>query len=257
VIPIRDSVRSRSFPYVNVAIILINIAVFLYEVNLSQQQTLTAFGIENRLDVFTTRWGTIPACVFDAVGRETAQSRSIICRDQPNPLLTVFSAMFIHGSWLHIGGNMLFLWIFGDNVEDAMGHVRYLLFYFVSGTLAAFAYGIADATSLTPAIGASGAISGVMGAYIVLFPRATVAAIIGFIILPLPIPAWVMIGFWFISQLFYGVASLSNVDAIGAGGGVAYVAHVGGFVAGAALVHVFVLGRPRRASVRGLYRDAY
>jgi membrane associated rhomboid family serine protease len=257
VIPIRDSVRTRSFPYVNVAIILVNIAVFLYEVNLSQQRTLTAFGVATQLDVFTVHWGNIPACTFDALGRATVQSRSIVCRDQPNPILTPFSAMFIHGSWLHIAGNMLFLWIFGDNVEDAMGHARYLVFYLLVGLLAAFAHGMVDATSLTPAIGASGAISGVMGAYIVLFPRATVAAIIGFIIIPIPIPAWVMIGFWFVTQVFYGVSSLGNVDAVGAGGGIAYFAHIGGFIAGAALVHVFVLGRGRRASARGRYQDVF
>jgi membrane associated rhomboid family serine protease len=242
-IPITDSVRARSFPFVNVSLIVINLLVFLYEVYLSQDRVLTRFGVGTELDNFIAHWGNIPACTFDALGRDSIEGRSAICGDQPEPLLTPFTAMFMHGSWLHIAGNMLFLWIFGDNIEDAMGHLRYLIFYLLAGVLAAFAHGFIDATTTTPAVGASGAISGVMGAYIVLFPRATVAAILGFIIIPIPIPAWLMIGFWFVSQLFYGVSSLGEID--GVGGGVAYFAHIGGFIAGAALVQVFILGRER------------
>ena len=147
--------------------------------------------------------------------------------------------MFMHGSWLHILGNMLFLWIFGDNVEDAMGHVLYAAFYLIVGTAGAVTHGLVDPNALTPAIGASGAIAGVMGAYIVLFPRATVAVIIPiFFFIPFPLPAFVLIGFWFVAQLFSGFSSLGP-DAVGAGGGVAYFAHIGGFIAGALLVNVF------------------
>ena len=244
-IPIRDSVHSRSFPYVNVSIIVICLLVFIYEVQLSQD---VIRGNITELDRFIARWGNIPACTFDALGRDTHLSapEAAQCNYQPRPVLTIFSAMFMHGSWLHVLGNMLFLWIFGDNVEDAMGHVRYAVFYLLAGTLAAFTHGIINANDLTPAIGASGAIAGVMGAYIVLFPRATVAAFIGFIFIPIPIPAFILIGFWFISQAFYGVASL-GVDAVGGGGGVAYFAHIGGFIAGALLVKLFVLGRPAQA----------
>ncbi len=244
-IPISDSVRRRTFPYVNVAIIVTCLLVFLYEVTLSQS---VIRGNVTELDRFIYQWGNVPGCTFDALGRDIALSRNgqTVCDGQPNPLLTVFTAMFMHGSWLHILGNMLFLWIFGDNVEDAMGHTRYALFYLLVGVLGALAHGLTDAASLTPAIGASGAIAGVMGAYIVLFPRATVAVIFGFIFIPIPLPAWLLIGFWFIAQTFYGVSSL-GVDAVGAGGGVAYFAHIGGFVAGAALVKLFVFGRPRVA----------
>ena len=242
-IPIFDSVRSRSFPVVNVAIIAINLTVFLYEVALSQQ---SIGGRITELDRFIFHWGNIPACTLDALGRDVFAARSAVCGTQPDPRWTPITAMFIHGSWLHVGGNMLFLWIFGDNVEDAMGHLRYAIFYLLVGALAASAHMAVNASDLTPAVGASGAIAGVMGAYLVLFPRATVAVIIPiFFFIPFPLPAFVLIGFWFVAQLFSGFSSLGP-DAVGAGGGVAYFAHIGGFIAGALLVQVFVLGRPRR-----------
>jgi membrane associated rhomboid family serine protease len=153
--------------------------------------------------------------------------------------------MFMHGSWLHILGNMLFLWIFGDNVEDAMGHLLYGAFYLLTGVLASLSHGLVNAESLTPAIGASGAVAGIMGAYIVLFPRATITALLPFFLLiPVQVPAIFLIGIWFLLQLFSGVSSL-GVDAVGSGGGVAYFAHIGGFIAGGVLVNVFVLGRRR------------
>ena len=244
-IPIHDSVRGRSVPWVNVAIIVINFVVFFYELALRQQQITPGL---TELDRFIYHWGNIPACMFDALGRnENLNAQGLrLCADQPNPVLTVITAMFIHGGWLHILGNMLFLWIFGDNVEDAMGHVRYAVFYLLVGAIAAFVQAFASADELTPAIGASGAIAGVMGAYIVLFPRATVAVIIPiFFFIPFPLPAWVLIGFWFVAQLLSGFSSVGT-PAVGAGGGVAYFAHIGGFLAGAALVHLFVVGRPRR-----------
>ncbi|MDP9237762.1 MAG: rhomboid family intramembrane serine protease, partial [Chloroflexota bacterium] len=238
-IPVYDSVRSRSFPIVNVTIILINFIVFFYEIALSQQQ----LGLRtSELDRFIFHWGNIPACTFDALGRNLAEARSATCLQQPDARWTILAAMFMHGGWLHILGNMLFLWIFGDNVEDAMGHARYAIFYLLVGTLAAFAHMFVNPHDLTPAIGASGAIAGVMGAYIVLFPRATVAVIIPiFFFIPFPLPAFVLIGFWFVAQIFSGFASLGP-NAVGAGGGVAYFAHVGGFIAGAVLVNLFVLG---------------
>jgi membrane associated rhomboid family serine protease len=242
-IPIRDSERSRSIPYVNVTIIAVNIAVFLYEVSLSNQ----AIGARaTELDRFIYHWANIPACTFDALGwsRSLAGSGANICHGQPHPAWTIFSAMFMHGSWIHVLGNMLFLWIFGDNVEDAMGHVLYAIFYLLVGTAGSITHGIVNPDALTPALGASGAIAGVMGAYIVLYPRATVSTL--FIFVPVPLPAFLLIGFWFVSQLFSGVSSL-GVNTVGAGGGVAYFAHVGGFVAGAILVNAFAWQRPRRA----------
>jgi membrane associated rhomboid family serine protease len=240
-IPVSDSVRSRTVPYVNVAIIIINLVVFLYEVYLSQD---VIRGNVTELDRFIRQWGNIPACTFDELGANVdlgAQGR-LVCGEQDQPLLTVFTAMFMHGGWLHIGGNMLFLWIFGDNIEDAMGHARYAIFYLVCGVLASLAQGLVDVNSLQPAIGASGAIAGVMGAYIVLFPRAVVSVIFGIILIPIPVPAFFLIGLWLVIQVFYGWASL-GVDT--ASGGVAYFAHIGGFMAGAALVQLFVLGRRR------------
>ncbi|MBI2724400.1 MAG: rhomboid family intramembrane serine protease [Chloroflexi bacterium] len=243
-IPIADSNRSSTFPWVTVTIIVINFVVFFYEIALSQT---TIRGSVTELDRFIFRWGTIPACTLDALGRSSTEARSAICTQQPHPAWTVFSAMFIHSGWLHIIGNMVFLWIFGDNVEDAMGHARYLVFYLAVGVLATAAYMAVSPAGLTPAVGASGAIAGVMGAYLVLFPRATVAVIIPiFFFIPFPLPAFVLIGFWFIAQLFNGVSSLGP-DAVG-GGGVAYFAHIGGFVSGAALVGAFAVHRTRATS---------
>jgi membrane associated rhomboid family serine protease len=248
VIPFHDSVRSRTFPIVNLTIIAVNFLVFFYEVALSHQ-TIRG-GTE--LDRFIVHWGSIPSCMLDALGRDQHLTRlgARICDGQPQPVLSVLTAMFIHGGWLHILGNMLFLFIFGDNVEDAMGHVGYAVFYLLVGVIAGVTHAIANSGDLTPAIGASGAIAGVMGAYIVLYPRATVDTILFFI--PLPVPAVVLIGVWFALQLLSGFAAI-GATAVGAAGGVAYFAHIGGFLAGALLVHVFTLGRPppRYRRVRG------
>jgi membrane associated rhomboid family serine protease len=241
-IPIYDSVRSRTFPWVNVTIIALNFVVFLYEVSLSHRAVAGGF---TQLDTFIFHWGNIPACTLDQFGHHVLQARSRVCAAQPHASWTIVTAMFMHGGWLHILGNMIFLWIFGDNVEDAMGHALYALFYLLVGAAAAFVHMYVNATDLTPALGASGAIAGVMGAYIVLFPRATVAVIIPFLFfIPFPVPAFLLIGFWYVAQLFNGVSSLGP-QTVGAGGGVAYFAHIGGFLAGALLVNVFAVNYPR------------
>ena len=243
-IPYSDTVRGRGFPYVNVALIIANLLVFMYQVTLSQQEIIGDF---TELDRFINEWGNIPACTFDALGwGELTVAGATRCDAQPYPLLTVISSMFIHGGWLHLAGNMLFLWIFGDNVEEAMGHVRYLAFYFLCGIAGAFAQGLTDVDSLVPAIGASGAIFGVMGGYVLLYPRGAIYAFPFFFI---PIPAWAFIGVYFFLQLNAGIAGLGP-DAVGAGDGVAYFAHIGGFVAGLALVKPFMWGRPRPARRR-------
>jgi len=241
-IPIHDSIRSRSFPYVNLVIIAINFVVFFYEVTLSQQ---VFRGQISQLDVFIYHWGNIPACTLDSLGQHQALSVGdrAMCASQPEPSWTIFTGMFIHGSWLHILGNMLFLWIFGDNVEDSMGHALYAVFYLLVGAMSSFAHMLVNASDMTPAVGASGAIAGVMGAYIVLFPRATVAVIIPiFFFIPFPVPAFLLIGLWFLAQVFSGFASLGP-STVGAGGGVAYFAHIGGFLAGALLVNFFAVRR--------------
>ena len=241
-IPIHDSIRSRSIPYVNVTIIAINFVVFLYELSLSQQHI---HGQLSQLDIFIYHWGNIPACTLDSLaGHQTLTfGDRALCTTQPEPSWTIFTALFIHGSWLHILGNMLFLWIFGDNVEDSMGHALYAVFYLLVGAISSFAHILVNSSDLTPAVGASGAIAGVMGAYIVLFPRATVAVIIPILFfIPFPVPAFFLIGLWFLVQVFSGFATLGP-STVGASGGIAYFAHIGGFIAGALLINVFAVRR--------------
>ncbi len=251
-IPIGDSVRSRSFAYVNTAIIAVNVVVFLYELTLSTYpnmlfRTLPGLGFFSELDLFFFDWGTLPACLSERFGFDAAahpRELQVLCPDSGQVLLTPFTAMFIHGGWFHLIGNMLFLWVFGDNVEDAMGHARYAVFYAIAGLAATAAHVAVNQSDLVPAIGASGAIAGVLGAYLILYPRATITAIlpIFFVWMPFYLPAALLIGFWFLLQIFSGVAAL-GADVVGAGGGVAWFAHIGGFVAGLVLVRLFVIGR--------------
>jgi len=224
-IPIGDSVRARTFPYVNVAIISANFLVFLYEV-----------GFVSNIDRFFFDWAVVPAELTDYLGNTG---------DHPlRVLFTPITAMFLHGGWLHIVGNMIFLWVFGDNVEDAVGHLRYLGFYLLCGIAATAVQVGVDPNSQVPMLGASGAIAGVLGAYLVLYPRATIATLImPFFFWTAYVPAFLLIGFWFFLQLFNGVASIGY--AVGASEGVAWWAHVGGFSAGFLLLWFF---RPRRRS---------
>jgi membrane associated rhomboid family serine protease len=211
VIPIGDENAGTAVkPYVNWTIIGLCVVVFLFELILSPA----------RLDAFFLQWGAIPAEI-----------------SRFHDLYGLITSMFLHGGWAHLIGNMLFLFVFGDNIEDAMGHISYLLFYLLTGIIAGLAQILLSPSSTIPLIGASGAISGVLGAYIVLFPQGKVRALIFFgyfgqIVL---VPAWVMIGIWFALQLFSGLASLGAPDV----GGVAFWAHVGGFVSGALLVWLF------------------
>ena len=202
-IPLRDNIQSRTVPFVNYAIIGINILAFFYELSLGAGE----------LNAFFYDYGVVPAKVTGG-GFE------------PYPFLT---SMFLHGGWMHIIGNMLFLWIFGDNVEDRMGHVVYVFFYLLSGIGATALHIVTDTGSRLPTIGASGAIAGVMGAYFVLYPKARVlsAVIIFYFIRLIEIPAVVFLGIWF------GFQFLSGLIAFGAeGGGVAFWAHIGGFLVG-------------------------
>jgi len=162
---------------------------------------------------------------------------------------TLFTSMFLHGSWMHLIGNMWFLWIFGNNVEDSMGHLRYLLFYVITGLLAAGAHVISDPGSAIPTVGASGAISGIMGAYLILYPRARVKTLVPLVIILtiVNVPAWVMLGYWFVVQLLSSMA-----DSAMTGGGVAFWAHIGGFGAGVLLVKVFANDRLVSAKRSGI-----
>jgi membrane associated rhomboid family serine protease len=224
-IPIGDSVRARTVPYVNIAIISANFLVFLYEV-----------GFVGNIERFFFDWAVVPADLTDHLGNPG---------DHPlRVLFTPITAMFLHGGWFHIVGNMIFLWVFGDNVEDAVGHFRYLAFYLLCGIAATAAQVGIDPNSQVPMLGASGAIAGVLGAYLVLYPRATIATLImPFFFWTAYVPAFLLIGFWFFLQLFNGVASIGY--AVGASEGVAWWAHVGGFSAGFLLLWFF---RPRRRS---------
>ena len=190
-----DNYGRRSLPYVTYLLIAANFLVFFIELTLGDQ--------------FVLAYSVVPARLLaDPVGQ----------------FYTIFSAMFMHAGWLHILGNMLYLWIFGDNIEDRIGHGKFLIFYLTCGVAATYAQALADPTSTVPNLGASGAIAGVLGSYLILFPRQRVRVLLFAFIIPLP--AILVIGFWFLLQVF------SEAGAAGASGGVAYMAHIGGFLTG-------------------------
>ena len=217
-IPLRDDNPSQRRPVVTVSIIVVATSVFLWQLSL---------GTRGGQDVVYSL-GLIPSVLFGS-------DRLPVDLAVVPPVLTLISSMFLHGGWLHLIGNMLYLWIFGDNVEDAMGHGRFLLFYLLCGLAAALAQALPDPQSRLPMIGASGAISGVLGAYLLLYPRARVLVLIplGFFIQTVRLPAAVVLLLWF------GLQLLSNLVVPAGSGGVAFRAHVGGFLAGLLLVTVF------------------
>ena len=200
-----DNSARRAFPFVTYLLILVNVIFFIAELLLG--------------DAFIIRWSFVPQ------------------RFLANPagdFITLFSSMFMHAGWLHIAGNMLYLFIFGDNVEDRFGHVKFLIFYLICGLVATFAQMAFNMHSSIPNLGASGAIAGVLGAYILMFPKSQVRVLMGAAVIPLP--ALVVIGVWIVLQFFSGVGSIMNpADE----GGVAYMAHIGGFIAGVILTFIF------------------
>ena len=212
--PLSDDNRGRrSTPVVTWVLIALNVLAFLYELTLG----------ERALNQFFIDYGIIP--------REISDGQN---------LWTLLTSMFLHGGMLHIAGNMLFLWVFGDNVEDVMGHARFLIFYLLCGIVAGLSQVAIDPDSTVATIGASGAISGLLAAYIVCFPhgRVLTGVFIGFIITTFMVPAWMMIGYWIVLQVISGVISLGP-DTSATDGGVAFFAHIGGFVAGLILVWPF------------------
>ena len=210
--PVSDEPEARSVPFVNVAIIIACVLVFLYELNLSMSQVNRFFFDYGVVPRQLDRWLQHPSGLEEPA--------------------TIITSAFVHGGFLHLGGNMLYLWVFGDNVEDALGHLLYALFY-VAAAVGAVALQVAiDTNSVVPMVGASGAISGVMGGYFVLYPTARVNVLFGFFLLP--VPAVFLIGFWFGLQLLSGVATFGTAQ--GASEGVAVWAHVGGFITGLAIV---------------------
>ena len=208
-IPLRDVIPSRTTPYITTTIIILNAIAWLFEVSLPQ----------DTLNQFIGTYGVVPAYF------------------SPPTLIT---SMFLHGSWMHVIGNMWYLWIFGDNVEDRVGHGRFIVFYLLCGTAAAIGQIVMDPTSTLPTIGASGAIAGVMGAYFVLYPQSRVLTLIPLIIFweVIELPAYILLGFWFVMQLFSAGAIAVTASSHGSGG-VAFAAHVAGFVVGMAGVFVF------------------
>ena len=169
-------------------------------------------------------------------------------RFEKEPILSVLYSLFLHGGWLHLLGNMLFLWVFGNNVEDRMGRLRFLLFYVVCGYAASYGFALLNDDSAEPLIGASGAIAGVLGAYLVLYPKARVWVLVPFLVfLPLRLPAWLVLGFWFVLQAVY-----SNGDGVSDAGTVAYAAHIVGFLAGMAIAWPLRAGTPQPPEPRGL-----
>jgi membrane associated rhomboid family serine protease len=253
--PLKDNIPNERFPIVTVALIVINVLAYL----LSIRHGGGLFG--GPADTTTAHFGAIPYeithpgqhCDLATVDTFQGQASTIACTGQPGVTGTAgpqpatwetpITSMFLHGSFLHIAGNMLFLAIFGPNVEDSMGYARYLLFYLLGGLVALAAQILVGPDSMAPTLGASGAIAAVLGGYILLYPRARVLTVIFiiFFFTLVELPALVVLGFWFVEQLYFAAAGLTNP--IGGGGGVAYFAHVGGFIFGLVLIRLFAKHR--------------
>lgn len=229
VVPIRDDNPIQITPYVTYGLILLNLLIFGYELTLSGPE----------LEAFFHTWAVVPReLTASFAGDETATVGAI------PEWMTLITSQFLHGGFLHVAGNMLYLWIFGNNVEDKLGHSKFLTFYLLCGTLAGLTQWFFSSGSSIPSLGASGAIAGVMGAYILRFPRAKILTLVplGFILFPFRIPALFFLGFWFVMQALYGVASLGAPANLGMeSGGIAYWAHAGGFAFGAILGPLFGL----------------
>lgn len=219
-IPIRDDNPTIRKPYLTVTLMVVNTLVFLYSVSLGSRG----------YDLFVIEFGFIPY--------ELVTGKELTWQLAQSPYLTPFTSMFMHGGWMHLIGNMLFLWIFGNNIEDYLGPVKFVIFYIISGLMAIALYTLFGPQSRVPLVGASGAIAGVMGAYMVLFPRARVTVLFIFIFIQfLVLPAKLVLGIWFVYQLVMSFTGSAT------GGGVAWMAHVGGFVFGYALLRIITAVR--------------
>ena len=238
--PLKDDIPSRTTPFVTIGLIVINVLVFLYQASLELSGDPHS---ARAAEAFILEFGAVPCRLVGMCVTTDAF---------PHPFATVFTSMFLHGGLLHVGGNMLYLWIFGDNVEDTFGHGRFLLFYLLSGIAAAAAQVAASPDSSVPMIGASGAVSGVLGAYLLLFPHATILTLVTFVffIRLVHIPAVIVLGFWIVVQFFNGLGAFQTsagpVQTPGGEGGVAWFAHIGGFLTGIALLLIVRPGRQPR-----------
>jgi membrane associated rhomboid family serine protease len=226
-VPINDENPVRITPYVTYGLIIINILVFIYQLTLSPAE----------LQEFFQNYAVVPRQL-------TASFEGVATYDAIPEPLTLITCQFLHGGFLHVGFNMLYLWIFGNNIEEELGSVKFLFFYLTCGALAALAQWFFSASSAVPSLGASGAIAGVMGAYILKFPNATIITILplGIVFIPVRIPAFAFLGFWFVQQAFNGIASLNADISMGMEeGGIAYWAHAGGFIFGIILAPILGL----------------
>lgn len=224
-IPFKDDNPTRTFPAVTIGLIVLNTIIFLWTITTTQRLQDVAFF-----------YGAIPHNLLS------------FQKTQPiHPVMTLFTSMFLHGGFFHLIGNMLYLWIFGNNIEDVLGHFRFLIFYILSGIIAAYSHAVTEANSLIPMIGASGAVSGILGAYLLLFPHARVHTLIffGFFVQVVRIPAIIVIGIWFIIQIINGILSKGIINQ----GGVAWFAHIGGFLFGLLTIRLWI---PKRR-ISGFY----
>jgi membrane associated rhomboid family serine protease len=215
-IPYKDDNPTEIFPYVTIAIIVLNVLVFIW-------QAATPEGMRGA--IFS--YGAVPSAILHLESQQPI-----------HPVATIFTSMFMHGGVLHVGGNMLYLWIFGNNIEDELGHVKFIFFYLAGGIIAAYAHALASPASNVPMIGASGAVAAVLGAYLLLFPRASVYTVLflGFFVQVVRLPALIVIGFWAIIQFVNGIIEQGAM----AGGGVAWFAHIGGFLFGVIAIKLLV-----------------
>jgi membrane associated rhomboid family serine protease len=226
-IPIRDKNPSGTFPYVTIGIIVLNVSAFLYEISLGPE-----------LNIFLIKYGVVPLKVKHF---SLASDVTFI-----NTFFPFISSTFLHEGFIHLIGNMWFLWIFGDNIEDKLGHFKFLIFYVICGITASYVHVIFNSQSNTPCIGASGAIAGVLGAYMVTFPNARITTIVPlFIFLQIELPAIVVLGFWFVIQFFNGAASIYK-----SGGSVAWWAHIGGFISGIIIFYIIRILFVRETKIR-------
>ncbi len=272
-IPLKDNVPTLRLPIVTILLIVVNVGFYIWQLSSPTDRyasaTLERLDLNQR-DERAVAYGAIPyrllhpgkECAAGVTNGSSGLEADIVCEgtvayrqaassgrpfeplDQAPWYATVFTSMFMHGGIFHIVFNMLFLWIFGNNIEDAMGRPRFLLFYLLAGLVAVYSQSLLDPASTVPTIGASGAVAGVLGAYLILLPRAKILTLIFliFFVTLVEIPAWAMLGVWFLLQFLPAVGQVA-VPGI-SGDGVAYLAHVGGFLFGLAMVKLFVLGRP-------------
>lgn len=295
-IPLKDNIPTSRFPILTVVLIVINVAVFVWQTQFTTDPQLSEVGLSSGIDQSAVEFGAIPyrvthpgqsECALGYVPRgDERVSAEIVCEGTPelaeaeriagSPLsktrgettlvpepvpldqaawwVTLLTALFMHGGILHLAGNMLFLWIFGNNIEDAMGRPRFILFYVLAGVISVYAQSAVDPASTVPTIGASGAVAGVLGGYALLYPRARVLSlvIIIFFVTLIEVPAMILLGIWFVLQFVPAIGQTALTDLAG-GDNIAYLAHVGGFIFGLLAIKLFVAGRPKRIGESAAY----